>query len=303
MKLFLTINLFFVFCCSALSGAEWLPSIEVVASGQSPIVKLDPKGNGVAIWLSADSKSIISGVLPVGAPAWESFPLFSLGFPGTINTLNLSVDDAGDAVAVWAENTIEGKFVLYSSLPFGSRTWSTPVFIAPTIPNETPSNPSMGTDANGNAVIVWQSLTATSQNVIEAALVPFGSTMMPTPQVISTTQPQNFVPDVSVNASGDAIAVWRGENALLDYTVDAAVLTGGVWGPSQDLTAFSPTTTQMPTAAIDQAGNGVAIWYSGATTIFGAAYVSGSWHPTTTVATTSDPTPFIQWELTQVEML
>jgi hypothetical protein len=117
--------------------------------------------------------------------------------------------------------------------------------------------------------------------VIQSAVRPAESGVWEPPQDISPSGQPTGDPQVAVDASGNAVAVWMGYNGITPI-VQAAIRPGasGLWSAPQQLSAPGQP-AENPQVAVDPAGNAIAVWQrsNGANWIIQAAArpAGGAW--------------------------
>jgi hypothetical protein len=137
------------------NGTSSWTSPLIIGQGGSPQIGIDSNSNGIAVWVNQNQ--IQAARFHFSTKTWSS-PIFltSSGF----NTLpKLSVGSTGNALAVWV-NASAGVAAQVQSAVFDSSSsaWSAVVNVS-TQPGATPV---VGTDQNGNGLIVWQDLNTGS---------------------------------------------------------------------------------------------------------------------------------------------
>ena len=170
--------------------------------------------------------------------------------------------------------------------------WSTP----DTFGSISGGNPQVevSTDsANGNTIAVWGNATAAS--VIQASIKPFGQNWgSATP--LSVVGHGAAQPQVAMNSSGAAIAVW------VDSTLE--VIQASTYDPNSNTWSTSVTISNPPSGyrstfpfiAIDSLGNAIAVWQDEKTdntvSNFNATrFVNGAWSGVITNLATGVPVP------------
>ncbi|MCI0381962.1 MAG: hypothetical protein L0207_02780 [Chlamydiae bacterium] len=156
--------------------------------------------------------------------------------------------------------------------------WSPPVNIS--APGDIVAVPAQVAvdSAGGNSVAVWQRSNGIN-TIIQAATKPFGGDWS-TPVDLSAVGQDAQVPQVAIDPSGNAVAIWIRSNGV-NFIVQAATKPfGGSWSTPVDLSAVGQTALE-PQVVVDTAGNSVAIWQrsNGANTIAQAAIkpIGGDW--------------------------
>lgn len=247
----------FLFCCFSSSPlmAVWEAPVTIsTTTSNEPQIGISASGYAVSIWNEFDgvNTNIQSATLDKGE-SWSS--------PITISSVTgnnpqaypqIAVDLAGNAVAVWEE--FNGTSVIKAStLPlFGS--WSTPITISsPTTDGS--QIPQVAVDDFGNAVAVWMRHNGFF-NIVQSAVLPFGGSWS-SPADVSSLSIDSFSPQVDVDASGNAVAVWT--NVTSQIIQGATLPFGGSWTSSVNISSASDL-SNIPLMTVDSSGNATAIW-------------------------------------------
>lgn len=127
----------------------------------------------------------------------------------------VGVDAAGDALAVWATEDVPKHRHLHSSTRPAAGTWQPPGEIATA--GKDAAKPEVAVDPAGDAVVVFEEAVGAEGNGAVAGVArPAGSTGF-TPQTI-LAEASSFTPQMAIDTSGNAIAVWEqsvGEAAIV----------------------------------------------------------------------------------------
>ena len=109
-------------------------------------------------------------------------------------------------------------------------------------------------DNNNNAIAVYDDVN----DLINARYSP-GNLSYEPPVIISNNFTRQQEPDVAMDATSTAIAVWSGVNGGGDSTLETNTLINGVWGTPQtlDTSIFEIASASV---AMDGSGNAVAVW-------------------------------------------
>ncbi|HEY0279594.1 MAG TPA: hypothetical protein VGC32_15120 [Solirubrobacterales bacterium] len=198
----------------------------------------------------------------VAAPTWLP-PIGISAESQVVGNPQVAVDASGDAVAVWerASGRTGTGVIEASTRPVGG-SWSEP----PTRLSADAQDafvPQVAVDPGGDAVVVWQQARDQFGNyVIDAATRPAGGIWSYAPTPLSTDQ-SAYEPQVAVDASGEAVAVWEGTNektGSYPMVVEAATLvSGGTWSDPTPLSADTQN-ARSPEVAVDARGDAVAVW-------------------------------------------
>jgi hypothetical protein len=130
--------------------------------------------------------------------------------------------------------------------------WRGPLDLSATGADAT--EPALAVSEAGNAVVAWRSQDG-SGTVIKASTRPAGSSFS-TPVSLSGVGPAIGLPQVALNAAGDAVAVWRN-----GFRIEVATRPAGSssFSSPESIPAPGPTTLE-PQVAIDPAGEAVVAW-------------------------------------------
>lgn len=251
----------------------WIPTTDLASTGGDYLrVGIDDAGNAVAVWISAGT--VMGSTLTAGSTTWvptnDLSP--SLFFP---SNLQLDVSAGGDAVAVWIQFSGPDSFIQGSTLAAGSGTWVATTDLSPT--TESAFQPQVTIDPAGNAIAVWLEFVGADLLVRGSTLSAGSSVWVPTANLTTASNAEQ--PRVSVDALGNAVAVWTHYDGA-NYVMQGARLAAGsgVWVPTTDfsLTGFNAIETSL---AVDASGYAVSIWSrnDGSNSIIqGASLAAGS---------------------------
>ena len=177
-------------------------------------------------------------------------------------------------------------------LAFAAPALAAPGWLAPgnlSDAGQNASAPQVAMDPTGEAVAVWIRSNGTN-TIVQAAGKPTGSESWSTPDNLSAAGQNATVPQVAIDSSGNAIAIWlrsNGTNAIVQAATRPA---GGSWSTPEDLSAAGQNAS-TPQVAIDPAGDVIAVWSrsNGTNTIVQAASrpAGGSWSSPTDLSEVS----------------
>jgi hypothetical protein len=244
-------------------GDGWQAPVPLSAEGgtaDQPVLAVDSRGDAIAVWerYIGGRWTIEATVRPAGSGVWQP-PVQLSGEGQTAHSPQIAINPQGDAVVVWMRDigslntVIEGSFK-----PSGSETWQAPAALS--AEGELAEAPYVASDAQGDAVAVWQRQGAT--RIVEGAVRPAATGIWRAPVAISEGGGNAFVGSVAVDPQGDAIAVWDRENGS-HRVVEAALgtATSGSWQTPIALSAAGEDADE-PHVAFDSKGNAVAVWQS-----------------------------------------
>lgn len=236
-------------------GSLWGPvkiSSDLIST--NPQVKTDPDGNAVVTWAECDGEnSSIQTKTFNGEESW-SIPMtvsrFAANF--TENGHKLTIDPAGNAVAIWPEQIDSLHTVIRSSiLPFKASKWMPSVTLSdPITLNKTPE---LSLGFSGAGMAAW----ADELGFIQ--FVPFtnGRWVLPAMDFLPSNDGSN--PKMAVDSSGNTIIVW-------EEIIDGEISIMGArlpFGKKQWISSNAPLSApnaSSPQVAINTDNDASAVW-------------------------------------------
>jgi hypothetical protein len=261
---------------------RWLPPRDLSQKGADaviPDVAFDRKGNAIVVWAEAKGSTWTVDAVerPPGGP-WGA-PLALSAPAGHVASPQLAV--AGDSVvAVWAR--YDGKNLIVQASSRDSKTygWSPPTPLSAR--GRDAEAPSIAVNARGDAVAVWASVTASGW-AIESSYRPAGGSWQ-TPVPLQTQTAGTAAPDVVIDGTGRAVAVWAA-TAAGGWRVHAATRgTDGAWSGSRALSGLDASGSIAPQLALEGTNDVLAVWSRsiGSSTVIESATMNaatGTWAP------------------------
>jgi hypothetical protein len=250
------------------AGQEWGTPVDLseppggaTAPGEhdanSPRIAVDRNGNVTVVWERyASDKILIQSVDRPSGGSWTApvdiaeVPLAASPEPW------IAVDWEGRATAVWKHSEV----VETAFRPFGG-SWGEPV---PLSEGES-FVPQAAMDARGDTTVVWMHLDG-SHYVVESAYRPEGGEWE-APTLVSQPGEEGGDPQVALDAKGDSLVVWRGEDEGAEFARAAYRPSGGSWGSPVDVSAPGEQ-VQSLRDAVDPDGNAIVAW-AGSTGMLG----------------------------------
>ena len=206
---------------------------------------------------------VVSLVFPTtvqAAPQWGgAINLSASGQPAS--SPQIAALPSGQAIALWIRNDGANERV-QSAVRSSTGNWGTPQTISAA--NESNFEPQIATDPSGNAVAVW-TCSSCSPNLVKAAYRPNGGSFpnpgTTPPETLSNPSFGAFAPQVSMDSSGVALAVWVADFATSDR-INASSRpagTGSSFGTVDTVSdagqdAFEPQVAALPS------GTGASVW-------------------------------------------
>jgi hypothetical protein len=239
------------------AGGAWSAPKDVLSGSGLlgvPKVAVDPAGNAVAVWLRSNGTNQIveASVRPAGG-AWSMPQGLSAGGQDS-GQPQLTVDRAGNAIAVWPRFDDTGHAVVQAAIRPPGGAWSAPKDVSSA--GKDSYLPSVAVDGNGNATLVWDRWSGTT-SLVQTAVRPAGGAWGPPVDVAPGTQPAT--PHVALDSAGNAVVVWNRSDGS-NYLVQSSRRDGtGTWSQPRDVSPSGHNASEQQ-VAVDPAGNAVAVW-------------------------------------------
>ncbi|HET6998197.1 MAG TPA: substrate-binding domain-containing protein [Solirubrobacterales bacterium] len=197
---------------SKAGGGAWGAPVNLSVAGRTARnaeVALDPAGNAVAVWARFDGANDIvqSASRPAGG-SWSA-PVDLSAPGGAAGRPQIALQGNGYALSIWSRFNGTHNIVQAASRPSGG-SWSAPVDLSAA--GGTAGEAALAVNAAGDATAVWQRHNGTYQIVQAATRKPAG--IWSAPVNLSASDLPSVEPDVAIDESGDAIAIWRRYNGL-----------------------------------------------------------------------------------------
>ncbi len=244
---------------------------------QSPQIAVDRNGNVTVLWERyAGSKIVLQSVDRPAGGSWTA--------PADVGEVSLgaapepwiAVDWEGRATAVWKDDeVIQTAFRPYLD------DWEAPVPLS----GEESFVPQAAMDARGDTTAVWMHFDG-SHYVVESAYRPEGGAWE-SPTLVSQPGEEGGNPHVALDAKGDSLVAWRGEDEGQEFVRAAYRPVGGSWGAATSVSSEGEA-IQAVRDAVDPDGNAIVAWAGntgaeGGYDIVHAAYkpLGGEWETPT----------------------
>ena len=228
----------------------------------SPEIGVDDAGNAIAVWKQRNGgKGFFSiyGNRYTAGSGWGTAVLLETDDTGAVAAQRLAVDAAGNAIAVWEQQTSTTKnFNIYSNRYTAGSGWggAEPVGSAD---SGNANDPQIATDAAGDAIAVWSESDGATVNIMSNRYIAgsgWGATAVP----IDTDPGQAVTPQISVDATGNAIAVWQQRDGANFNIMSNYYTAGSGWGMTAELIETEDGIARTPQISFDESGNALAIW-------------------------------------------
>jgi hypothetical protein len=237
---------------------------------QVPAVAADGAGNAIAVWVqrTAGVDTVHYNRYTAGSGWGLQQPLQSID--GKVSAYEgapeIAMDPAGNAIAVWTQESVSGSRVYARRFSIAIGTWGAQTLL------QTDSGrsglASVAFDAAGNALAVWPQYDPSARNyLMTASRYRIADNSWSSPEVIQQSTRNSFGytyrPALAVDISGNAIAVWSQQDPTSGrYVITASrySASGGTWGSPRTIQSGTDDDAYKPSVGFDGAGNAVAMW-------------------------------------------
>ena len=242
-------------------GTAALIETDNAGAAQYPQIAIDASGNALAVWHQFDgtSTNICSNRYTAGT-GWGTAVLIETDNAGTAAFPKIAMDANGNALVVWRQ--FDGtRDNIWSNRYTDGTGWGTAALIE-TDNAASASGPQIAIDTNGNALAVWQQAGGTGESIWSnryTAGIGWG-----TAAVIQINAGPAYSPQIAIDASGNALAVWwqSGGTRLNIWSNRYSAGTG--WGTAAlietDNAGMFSNPPFSPEIAFDATGNALAVW-------------------------------------------
>jgi hypothetical protein len=216
---------------------------------ESPRIVVDRNGNVTVLWERyAGTKTVLQSVDRPFGGSWTA--------PVEIGEVNLgpapepwiAVDWEGRETAVWTDSgVIEAAFRPYLG------EWESPVPLS----GSESFVPQAAMDARGDATAVWMHFDG-SHYVVESAYRPEAGGWE-SPTLVSQPGEEGGDPHVALDAKGDSLVAWRGEDEGDEFVRAAYRPVGEPWGQPTDVSSAGEQVQELRDA-VDPDGNAIVAW-------------------------------------------
>jgi hypothetical protein len=232
----------------------------------SPQIVVDRNGNVTVLWERyAGTKIVLQSVDRPFGGSWTA--------PTDIGAVNLgaapepwiAVDWEGRATAVWQDaGVIQAAFRPYLG------EWEAPVPLS----GGEDFVPQAAMDARGDVTAVWMHFDG-SRHVVESAYRPEAGEWE-SPILVSQPGEEGGNPHVALDAKGDSLVVWRGEDEGDEFVRAAYRPQAGSWGKPADVSSPGQQVEALRDA-VDPEGNAIVAWSGDGIAQAAFRPVAGSW--------------------------
>lgn len=264
-----------------LAGAPgWPRPVQLVGSDaySTPAVAIDGKGDAMVVEPS-ESHSDNAGATAryYSAVARKWLPPIQLSPPGIqVQEIQVGMDEAGNAVAVWERYSGDVPILEASYRPAKMGRWRPAVTLA-SPPSAQTVNWQLSVAPDGSAVVAALDLKGSSPSYTYGveAIVGASGTWQPSAE-ITTFARGGYLAAAAAGPQGRALVAWDEYVAGNEIVRAASYTPGARWGPHQDL-SFGDGQACCPVVGLDASGNAFAVWNATVDVEASTRLQSGAW--------------------------
>lgn len=268
----------------------WSPDLSTLAPPICPSknaqtnghIVIDGAGNILATWLEffGGKNHLMSAFKPNGS-SWVNLGMISRGVDDVIvtNPKTVVMNEKGAGAVIWQEEQ-NGLFLSR----FDQGVWLPAIQIAP----NGATSPTIAIDEEADLVIAW-----TENQIIYSQIVEKGKILPFKIQVSNSNYPADH-PFIGVDGFGNATIVFEREDSYHKFIAGANLPKGAhAWTEQIDISGPTPKeqiAAGYPVFAMNQTGDGVAIWkeWTGENMVIqGAGYSLHSWSSIKTLSSST----------------
>lgn len=244
---------------------------DAVGLASAPSVAMNGAGDAMAVWHQFDGSSDKPYARRYTAGGgWEAVQTIGAGAANA----RVAMDASGHAIAVWRQ-VDGGTYGIFAARYTPGVGWSVPQAIDDSASEAVV--PDIAMSSGGDAVVVWSQVDGAVQGVHAARYTPAGG--WEPAQVLDTGTAYATNPQVAMDGSGNAIAVWRQYDGSRHRIYTRRLAAGGSWDATVQIESPAGSDAWEPFVAQDASGRAIAIWLQWQSTTFGVfvnRYTPGS---------------------------
>jgi hypothetical protein len=248
----------------SFAAAQQLPYASSDSAASYPDYAVAGNGEAVAVWDGTDSNGDAGYAVIRNANGTFDAPQ-TLVSGVQFGPIHVAMDDAGDAVAVWAEQINEQGYMKAAFRSAGSSTFGAPVTVAQ-VPYAGNSEADVAMDAAGDGTIVWpgESSSPYVNDGPTAVVHHAGTTGFGAPQGLGGVGAEE-PPEVAYDAAGNAYVVWRYYDSNTESDIEGRAVAetapaGGSFSGQPDTISELGYNVWPPALAAGPAGQATAAW-------------------------------------------
>lgn len=232
----------------------------------SPQIGFDSAGNAIAVWVQISGGT--SGTSDTWKSIWSNRYISGAGWQTAVRleevdwnaySLRIEVDSSGNAIAIWVQDNGPAEQNIWSNRYQSAAGWQGPELLESE--DGYAYSPQIAVDSSGNGIAVWVQNDGTEYSIWSnryesAASLWQGAELIETGDRIANN------PEIEIDYSGNAIALWVQQSDTLEYRIFTNVYSSTAgWQSARRIEyddSFGPP--EHPKIAADSAGSYIAVW-------------------------------------------
>lgn len=236
-----------------------------VGGSATPLIRMDDAGNAIVISRHVGLGTVVSIEalrFDKATEAWSAAAALETNDIDTATDPDLDVDAAGNAVVVWTQASLGLASIWSSRFDAATKTWHGPALVEIEDQGEA-AHAGVATLPSGGAVAAWHQWDGLRQSLWANQMA--GGVWTKRALLETTDSADAVEPDVAADPAGNTVVVWTQTDDDDENTVWSSTRAAGAdaWGAPRMLGvagATQATITPTPRVALDDKGDGLAIW-------------------------------------------
>ena len=227
----------------------------------APQIAIDDSGAGLAVWQQSDGTRFnIWANRFSSSTGWGTATLIETSNGGDASSPQIAIDAQGDALAVWQQVDSLGVTSIYANrFTQATSSWGNAVTIE--TGGGSASTPDIAMDGVGNALVVWSQSDGLRTHIWANRFTHATRSWGVATQIENGSAGNASSPQIAVNLSGNAMAVWEQQDSLGRINIWANRFTPNIgWDTAVIIETVNTGDAQAPQIAMDASSNAVAVW-------------------------------------------
>ena len=243
-------------------GTATLIETDNAGDAFNPQIAVDASGNAIAVWNQSDGtyRNIWANRYNAGSATWGTAELIETDNAGSADSPRVASSTSGNALAVWYQSDGTRDNIWASRYNASTSAWGSAALVE-TDNTGNAYEPQIALDSSGNATAVWTQFDGTRNNIwanrYNASTSAWGTATLIETDNVGVA----FTPQIAVDASGNAIAVWSQYDGTRANIWANRYTPSTNWGTATLVETNDAGTAFGPRIATDASGNGTAVWY------------------------------------------
>ncbi len=258
-------------------GGQWTRTTQPSMSTEY-LIAARPAGN---IYIVTSLSSDLYSMQRDAAGTWSQRARISDEVCSHISTgPAIAADAAGTSYAVWNDGTRADHDIYFAQRPAGG-SWSGAIRINDSITGADQRRPQIAASPAGHLVVVWEDTRSGGSEIYFSQRPPGGNWSANERASPPAAEGNWGEPDVAVDPSGRACAVWNSYDGGTVYYFASCLPAGGAWEPAQEIGDGWSSDGVAPSIAMDSRGGAYAAWVGGSADRLNFVYRpwAGAWGP------------------------